>query len=79
MSETRTTRLISRLHQRMLETRGKKFYDRGNHDLGLLMNGPYPPTLKRRISGRYGHLDNGTAARILSGIDCTRQIGRAHV
>jgi phosphoribosyl 1,2-cyclic phosphodiesterase len=43
-----------------------------NHDLDLLMNGPYPPTLKRRISGRYGHLDNGTAARILGGIDCTR-------
>ena len=43
-----------------------------NHDLTLLMNGPYPPTLKRRISSRYGHLDNGTAARILGGIDCTR-------
>ncbi len=43
-----------------------------NHDLELLMNGPYPPTLKRRISGRYGHLDNGTAARILGGIDCSR-------
>jgi phosphoribosyl 1,2-cyclic phosphodiesterase len=43
-----------------------------NHDLTLLMNGPYPPTLKRRISGRYGHLDNATAARILGGIDCTR-------
>jgi phosphoribosyl 1,2-cyclic phosphodiesterase len=42
-----------------------------NHDLDLLMNGPYPPSLKRRISGRLGHLDNATAARILSGIDCT--------
>jgi hypothetical protein len=35
------------------------------------MNGPYPPTLKHRISGRYGHLDNGTAARIVSTIDCS--------
>jgi phosphoribosyl 1,2-cyclic phosphodiesterase len=43
-----------------------------NHDLDLLMNGAYPPTLKRRISGRYGHLDNATAARILGGIDCSR-------
>ena len=43
-----------------------------NHDLELLMKGSYPPTLKRRISGRYGHLDNDTAARILSGIDCSR-------
>ena len=43
-----------------------------NHDIELLMNGPYPPSLKRRISGRLGHLDNDTAARILSGIDCSR-------
>jgi phosphoribosyl 1,2-cyclic phosphodiesterase len=43
-----------------------------NHDLDLLMNGPYPPSLKRRISGRLGHLDNGTAARIVGGLDCTR-------
>src|SRR5688572_1303019 len=43
-----------------------------NHDLELLLNGPYPPTLKRRISSRYGHLDNATAARLLCGIDCSR-------
>ena len=43
-----------------------------NHDLDLLMNGPYPPTLKRRISGRYGHLANETAARIVAGLDCSR-------
>ena len=43
-----------------------------NHDLDLLMSGSYPPTLKRRISSRYGHLDNSTAARILCGIDCSR-------
>ena len=36
-----------------------------NHDLELLLKGSYPPTLKRRISGRYGHLDNATAARLL--------------
>ena len=43
-----------------------------NHDLELLMSGPYPPMLKQRISGRLGHLDNGTAARIVGGIDCSR-------
>jgi phosphoribosyl 1,2-cyclic phosphodiesterase len=43
-----------------------------NHDLELLMNGPYPPSLKQRISSRYGHLDNATAARLLCGIDCSR-------
>jgi phosphoribosyl 1,2-cyclic phosphodiesterase len=43
-----------------------------NHELDLLLNGPYPPSLKRRIASRYGHLDNGTSARILAGIDCSR-------
>ena len=43
-----------------------------NHDLRLLMDGPYPPSLKRRISGRFGHLDNQTAAHIVGGIDCSR-------
>jgi len=43
-----------------------------NHDLELLMNGPYPPTLKRRIAGKFGHLDNDTSARIVGGIDCSR-------
>jgi phosphoribosyl 1,2-cyclic phosphodiesterase len=43
-----------------------------NHDYDLLMKGPYPPTLKRRISSRFGHLENGTSARLLGSIDCTR-------
>jgi phosphoribosyl 1,2-cyclic phosphodiesterase len=43
-----------------------------NHDLDLLMNGPYPPSLKHRIASRYGHLDNATSARLLAGIDCSR-------
>lgn len=43
-----------------------------NHDLELLMNGPYPAGLKRRVSGRFGHLDNNTAAAILRQIDCSK-------
>ncbi|HXF68078.1 MAG TPA: MBL fold metallo-hydrolase [Burkholderiales bacterium] len=43
-----------------------------NHDLGLLMGGPYPPHLKERIAGRFGHLDNGAAARLVRGIDHSR-------
>lgn len=43
-----------------------------NHDRDLLMNGPYPPSLKRRISGRLGHLANDTAARIVGSLDCSR-------
>jgi phosphoribosyl 1,2-cyclic phosphodiesterase len=43
-----------------------------NHDRDLLMSGPYPPSLKQRISSRYGHLDNDTAARLLGRVDCSR-------
>lgn len=43
-----------------------------NHDLDMLMNGPYPPSLKKRVAGKFGHLDNHTAASLLAGIDCSR-------
>ncbi len=36
-----------------------------NHDLDLLMKSAYPYTLKQRIAGRLGHLDNCTAASLL--------------
>ena len=29
-----------------------------NHDIGMLMGGPYPPYLKRRIASEEGHLSN---------------------
>ncbi len=47
-----------------------------NHDLEMLMNGPYPASLKRRVAGKFGHLDNATAASLLAGIDCS---GLKHV
>lgn len=37
-----------------------------NHDVAALEAGAYPPALKRRILGRYGHLDNQAAAALLS-------------
>lgn len=43
-----------------------------NHDLEMLMNGPYPASLKKRVSGRFGHLDNSTAASLLRNIDCSK-------
>ena len=43
-----------------------------NHDLDMLMNGPYPPSLKKRVAGKFGHLDNLTAASLLAAIDCSR-------
>lgn len=33
-----------------------------NHDVDMLVNGPYPPVLKRRILSEYGHLSNDAAA-----------------
>ena len=43
-----------------------------NHDLDLLAQSSYPPYLRERIAGRFGHLDNGTAARLLASLDCSR-------
>lgn len=35
-----------------------------NHDTDLLANSSYPPFLKKRVGGRYGHLSNAAAAEI---------------
>ncbi len=43
-----------------------------NHDLDLLMNGPYPAQLKRRIAGRLGHLSNEASAELVRAMDCSR-------
>ena len=39
-----------------------------NHDLNMLMVGPYPYPLKRRIMGNYGHLSNERAGHFLTRI-----------
>lgn len=43
-----------------------------NHDAVLLAASAYPPALKRRISGRLGHLENEAAAGLLREIDRRR-------
>jgi len=43
-----------------------------NHDSAMLANGSYPPSLKRRIASRFGHLANDVAAQLLAGLDCSR-------
>ncbi|HTS23835.1 MAG TPA: MBL fold metallo-hydrolase [Casimicrobiaceae bacterium] len=43
-----------------------------NHDRDLLASGDYPEPLKRRIASKFGHLDNATAAGLLSRIDASR-------
>ena len=43
-----------------------------NHDRDLLDNCVYPPSLKRRIGGAYGHLSNTSSTEILQAIDKSR-------
>lgn len=43
-----------------------------NHDEALLAASDYPPVLKRRISGRLGHLSNEAAASLLHQVDASR-------
>jgi len=40
-----------------------------NHDAGMLMNGNYPYSLKQRMGGRFGHLNNDESAAILASLD----------
>lgn len=46
-----------------------------NHDLHMLINGPYPQMLKRRIQGKYGHLSNEACGRTLAQL-CKGHIGQ---
>ena len=52
-----------------------------NHDPEMLATGPYPPSLKRRVAGKLGHLSNQQAAELLTQIDATslQQLVVAHI
>ena len=43
-----------------------------NHDAAMLAEGRYPQALKKRIGGRWGHLDNTAAALLLSRLEHSR-------
>jgi phosphoribosyl 1,2-cyclic phosphodiesterase len=43
-----------------------------NHDPHMLATGPYPPPLRERVGGRYGHLSNSQAAALLGKLECGR-------
>lgn len=43
-----------------------------NHDPRMLADGPYPPRLKARVGGDYGHLSNAQAAGLLGRLDLGR-------
>lgn len=40
-----------------------------NHDATMLQNGPYTWSLKKRVGGELGHLDNQDSAQLLSKLD----------
>ena len=52
-----------------------------NHDTQMLRNSAYPPSLKRRIGGAYGHLSNDSSRQILEAIDKSklRRVIGAHL
>ena len=43
-----------------------------NHDIDMLMAGPYPVPLKHRVAGRFGHLDNAAARHLVECLDRSR-------
>ncbi|MCA3071524.1 MAG: MBL fold metallo-hydrolase [Rhodocyclaceae bacterium] len=52
-----------------------------NHDEEMLRQGPYPKFLKERVGGRYGHLSNAVAARLLGAVagDRLQHVVAAHL
>jgi phosphoribosyl 1,2-cyclic phosphodiesterase len=53
-----------------------------NHDEAMLMASSYPPFLKRRVSGAYGHLANSAAALLAQSVLASgklRQVVAAHL
>ena len=52
-----------------------------NHDARMLRDGPYPPSLKARVASDHGHLDNATAAKLLSQVMSPRlrYVAAAHL
>ena len=57
---------LGRLSEPVLDAvRGCRFaVVEANHDVELLRRGPYPPQLKRRILGDWGHLSNEAGAEL---------------
>jgi phosphoribosyl 1,2-cyclic phosphodiesterase len=43
-----------------------------NHDSLMLAQGPYPPSLKRRVGSNWGHLNNQQAVNFLHSVHCER-------
>ena len=74
------TGYINRRNYKKIE--GKDLYlIESNHDVEMLMEGPYPPYLKQRVLSDVGHLSNEMAASYISKLvsDNTHHIVLAHL
>lgn len=60
------------IDERMMETiRGSQiYYLEANHDVEMLLHGPYPEMLKERILSTKGHLSNAQCGRALTDLLC---------
>lgn len=59
------TGYLNRKYFELLKNRDYYLFE-SNHDIAMLMNGPYPKWLKDRVLGTYGHLSNKDASFYLS-------------
>lgn len=52
-----------------------------NHDLDMLMRGPYPMKVKQRVAGDLGHLNNDQSAALIRSIDtdCLQHLVAVHI
>jgi len=74
------TGYISEKNLKLIENK-KLYYFESNHDIEMLMNGPYPYYLKQRILSDKGHLSNKSSAYYLHEIigDNTKTVVLAHL
>lgn len=74
------TGYINRKYFEMLKNKEIYLFE-SNHDIEMLLNGPYPKWLKTRVVGSYGHLSNKDSAFYLSKLigENTKQIVLMHL
>ncbi len=74
------TGYINQRHFNLLKNKNMYIFE-SNHDAEMLMNGKYPPWLKKRVIGDKGHLSNRDSSIYLSKLvgDNTKKIILAHL